>query len=415
MDTVPLIRMRGLRHAYGAGALRREVLTGVDATFHAGEIVILMGQSGSGKTTLLTLLGGLREVQAGSMEVAGRELSRATAAEMTAVRRSIGFVFQRHNLLGALSARQNVHLALLLHDPAAPVAAADALLARVGLAGHEGKRPRELSGGQQQRVAIARALAGQPRVIVADEPTASLDRASGREVIALMRALARDAGCAVVIATHDPRILDVADRILTIEDGVVTETDGALQRLADEFADLLAVLARYPAAGAERAARRAEFGRGSAALAVRAADYVHLRLRPELAARADAAQRLAATARTLASAVEEFLARLETSAAEVRSGLGDRLLQSAEVLLLAGVDAARSRAEEDTRLMAALTADRSETLRRVRQTYMAAEQAGDDERGATLFALTQDFGRIVFLLGETARFLAAVGPRRAAM
>lgn len=414
MEALPLIRVQSLRHAYGAGALRREVLAGVDATFHAGEIAILMGQSGSGKTTLLTLLGGLREVQSGSVEVAGRELSNATAAEMTAVRRAIGFVFQRHNLLGALSARQNVHLALLLHDPAAPAVHADALLARVGLAGHEGKRPRELSGGQQQRVAIARALAGHPRVVIADEPTASLDRGSGREVIALMRALARESGCAVVIATHDPRILDVADRILTIEDGVVTETDGALHRIADEFADLLSVLARYPAGGADRTALQGNFDRGSTALAVRAADYVHLRLRPELAARADAAQRLAATARTLATTLENFLTRLDAGAAEVRAGLGDRLLQSVEVLLLAGLDAARSRGVEDTRLLASLTADRGETLRRVRQNYMAIERTSDEERGATLFALTQDFGRIVFLLNETAGFLAAVGPRRPA-
>ena len=218
-STEPIIAVRGLCHSYGEGAFVREVLHGIDVDLAPGEIAIIMGHSGSGKTTFLTLVSALRAVQTGSVRVAGQELRGASDAVLTTARREIGFVFQRHNLIAALTARQNVQMALLIDRPANSVAVADALLARVGLRGHEHKRPRELSGGQQQRVAVARALARQPRVIMADEPTASLDAQTGHEIIDFIQSLARTEGCAVMIVTHDSRILDVADRILTLDDG----------------------------------------------------------------------------------------------------------------------------------------------------------------------------------------------------
>ncbi len=206
---------------YGAGDLRRKVLDDVSLTVEAGEIVILTGPSGSGKTTLLTLIGALRSATEGSIRVLGRELCGASRATLRDTRRDIGFIFQLHNLLGALTARQNVQMALELGStpPSERVARAERALAAVGLEREADKVPDQLSGGQNQRAAIARALVGEPALLLADEPTASLDKKSGRDVVELMRSLARDRGVAVVLVTHDNRILDVADRIVNLEDG----------------------------------------------------------------------------------------------------------------------------------------------------------------------------------------------------
>ncbi|SHJ98741.1 putative ABC transport system ATP-binding protein [Roseomonas rosea] len=224
------VEIREVTYAYGEGALRREVLREVDLRVGPGEIVILTGPSGSGKTTLLTLAGALRAVQQGSCRVLGRELAGAREAERVALRRRIGFIFQSHNLLGFLSARQNVAMALELDGGTGErerLERADAMLASVGLAEHAGKQPGQLSGGQRQRVAVARALVGSPGLILADEPTAALDKASGQEVVHLLRDLARSRGTAILLVTHDPRILDVADRIVAMEDGRVVADDAA--------------------------------------------------------------------------------------------------------------------------------------------------------------------------------------------
>jgi putative ABC transport system ATP-binding protein len=224
------VEIRDVTYAYGEGALRREVLREVDLRVGPGEIVILTGPSGSGKTTLLTLAGALRGVQEGSCRVLGRELAGAREAERVALRRRIGFIFQSHNLLGFLSARQNVAMALELDGATTErerLERADAMLASVGLAEHAGKGPGQLSGGQRQRVAVARALVGSPGLILADEPTAALDKASGQEVVHLLRDLARSRGTAILLVTHDPRILDVADRIVAMEDGRVVVDEAA--------------------------------------------------------------------------------------------------------------------------------------------------------------------------------------------
>ncbi len=265
--SAPPIEIEQVNYAYGEGNLRRQVLFDVSAIIRTGEIVILSGPSGSGKTTLLTLIGALRSGQKGSLRILGHELRDADEQTLTEVRREIGYVFQAHNLLEALTAAQNVELGLQLHDGWAADARkkrAEELLESVGLEGFAARHPSQMSGGQRQRVAVARALAGEPRILLADEPTASLDRHTGREIVSLIQRLARERGVTVVLVTHDSRILDIADRILSLEDGrlssfmsaVTTDTQhlwsllardiqhGELVRRvreieADRFADLL--------------------------------------------------------------------------------------------------------------------------------------------------------------------------------
>lgn len=218
------IRIAGLDFAYGEGELRRTVLRGIDLTVHAGEVVLLTGPSGSGKTTLLTLIGALRAMQEGSCQVLGRELRGASERDRVRLRRSIGFIFQNHNLLGFLTARQNVAMALEIEaklPEAARLERAGAMLAAVGLAGHEDKLPANLSGGQRQRVAIARALANRPGILLADEPTGNLDVATSDRVFAELLEQVRGQGVAALIATHNPALARRMDRIVTLSEGRV--------------------------------------------------------------------------------------------------------------------------------------------------------------------------------------------------
>ena len=222
------LSVQGLNHWYGRGAMERQVLQGVDLEIQPGEVVLLTGPSGCGKTTLLTLVGALRSVMEGSVRVFGEELNGASRQRRQGLRRSIGMIFQGHNLLRCLTAEQNVQMgADLLPDLGfrARRDLAREWLRLVGLGDQLGKLPHDLSGGQKQRVAIARALAAHPRLLLADEPTAALDSRSGREVVNLLRSLARDQDCAVLMVTHDPRILDVADRLLQMEDGRLWDAD----------------------------------------------------------------------------------------------------------------------------------------------------------------------------------------------
>jgi putative ABC transport system ATP-binding protein len=187
---------------------------------------LLTGPSGSGKTTLLTLIGALRAMQEGSCTVLGQELFGASERARVSLRQRIGFIFQNHNLLGALTARQNVAMALEVAprlSEAQRLHRAGEMLAAVGLAEHADRLPAKLSGGQRQRVAIARALAGAPGLVLADEPTAALDKVSGAEVAHLLRDLAKSRGVPILMVTHDPRILDIADRVVTMEDGRIVE------------------------------------------------------------------------------------------------------------------------------------------------------------------------------------------------
>jgi putative ABC transport system ATP-binding protein len=220
------IAIDGLSHWYGSGGNRRQVLQQVDLRVAAGEVVLLTGPSGCGKTTLLTLVGALRQVQEGSLSVLGLELQGASRSNRQRLRRSIGMIFQGHNLLRCLTAEQNVQMGADLLPGLSYRARRDQArewLRAVGLGDELHKLPHDLSGGQKQRVAIARALAAHPRLLLADEPTAALDSQTGREVVDLLRRLARDQGCAVLMVTHDPRILDIADRLLRMEDGCLQE------------------------------------------------------------------------------------------------------------------------------------------------------------------------------------------------
>jgi putative ABC transport system ATP-binding protein len=224
LPTGPLIAVRGLRHAYGAEPARREVLRSLDLQVSAGEVVVLAGPSGAGKTTLLTLCGALRSVQAGRVRVLGRELGGLGPAAQRDVRAAIGFIFQSHNLLDALTAGQNVVMSLLGRVPPAEACRlAETALASLGLAERVDAMPDALSGGEKQRVAVARALVRNPALILADEPTASLDDRSATIVIEGLRHAARSASAAVLVATHDARVFEIADRKLHLKDGVLVE------------------------------------------------------------------------------------------------------------------------------------------------------------------------------------------------
>ena len=228
MAAAAAIDVQGLCHWYGSGSMRRQVLQGVNLRVAAGEVVLLTGPSGCGKTTLLTLVGALRQVQEGSVRVLGQDLQGAGRRERQQLRRSIGMIFQGHNLLRCLTAEQNVQMGSDLLPGLSYRARRDQArewLRAVGLGDQLNKLPHDLSGGQKQRVAIARALAARPRLLLADEPTAALDSKTGREVVELLQRLAREQGCAVLMVTHDPRILDIADRLVRMEDGQLSEAE----------------------------------------------------------------------------------------------------------------------------------------------------------------------------------------------
>jgi putative ABC transport system ATP-binding protein len=220
------IVVTGLDHAFGAGETRKQVLFGINLTVTRGALTVLMGPSGSGKTTLLTLMGCLRAVQTGSVRLLGAELKGAGPLSLEALRRRVGFIFQAHNLHDSLTARENVLMALQVHgrgDPERHQRAVEQALSLVGMADRVDYLPAQLSGGQKQRVAVARALVANPEIVFADEPTAALDKESSHTVVQLLRDLGRARGTTTVMVTHDPRILDLADRVVALEDGALVE------------------------------------------------------------------------------------------------------------------------------------------------------------------------------------------------
>ncbi|MEH0076985.1 ATP-binding cassette domain-containing protein [Pannonibacter sp. Pt2] len=225
------ISVRNLDHFFGEGEARKQALFDINLEIRRGTLTILMGPSGSGKTTLLTIMGCLREVQAGRIRLLDEELSGSDETCRTGMRRRLGFIFQAHNLHDSLTARQNVMMGLQVHgrgDTAKQTQAADHLLRLLGLGERMDYRPANLSGGQKQRVAIARALVSNPDIIFADEPTAALDKISGMAAVRLFKDLGRARGTTTVMVTHDPRILDLADRVVTLEEGrIVADRAGA--------------------------------------------------------------------------------------------------------------------------------------------------------------------------------------------
>ncbi|MBW4634472.1 MAG: ABC transporter ATP-binding protein [Iphinoe sp. HA4291-MV1] len=215
---------KGVEMVINSKQQRLQILKEIYWEIQKGDIEILMGPSGSGKTTLLSILAGLLTPTAGNVYLLGEEITTMSRTELARFRRHhIGFIFQDFNLFPALTAIENVEAALNVKGIRGKLARkeAQALLEQVGLADKTKQLPRDLSGGQKQRVAIARALTGHPQVIMADEPTAALDSHSGHLVMELLRGLAKEQGCTVLIVTHDPRILDLADRVAYMEDGVL--------------------------------------------------------------------------------------------------------------------------------------------------------------------------------------------------
>lgn len=226
-----VISAQHLNHYFGEGDLRKQVLYDINLDIHAGEIIIMTGPSGSGKTTLLTLMGGLRSAQEGSLTILGQELNGATKQQLTELRRNIGYIFQAHNLMTFLTAKQNVRMALELHNEYLDRdmdGMASEILNTVGLGHRVDYYADSLSGGQKQRVAIARALISRPKIVLADEPTAALDKKSGRDVVELMQKLAKEQRCTILLVTHDNRILDIADRIVYMEDGRLVDQSSVI-------------------------------------------------------------------------------------------------------------------------------------------------------------------------------------------
>ncbi|HEV8406605.1 MAG TPA: ABC transporter ATP-binding protein [Sphingomicrobium sp.] len=226
--TAPLLEADNVVKVLGSGAGRVEALRGVSLSLPGGQLTLLMGPSGSGKTTLLSILGCMLSPTSGTVRVVGKTTAGANPEQLAELRRKhVGFVFQTYHLFPTLTAEENIRIALdVCGEPLSTQREkAKAALAGVGLADKAGAFPGELSSGQQQRVAIARALAGNPSAILADEPTAALDSSNGRSIMGLLAEIAKDPSHAVLVVTHDPRIVQFADRIVHLEDGRILKEE----------------------------------------------------------------------------------------------------------------------------------------------------------------------------------------------
>lgn len=219
-----VIDIHNLSFSFGSGALTQPVLKNVTISIDKGEIVLITGPSGSGKTTFLTIIGGLRQAFHGSVKVLDQQLINSDEQVKVKIRQQIGYIFQQHNLLKSLTALQNVSMTLEMHNKLTEqqrLSRAAEMLIAVGLGERLDYKPDQLSAGQRQRVSIARALVGQPKIVLADEPTASLDKQSGYEAVSILKRLAKESQTTILLVTHDYRILDIADRVVELEDGVI--------------------------------------------------------------------------------------------------------------------------------------------------------------------------------------------------
>jgi len=219
-----IVNATGVKKIYRQGSVDVPALRGLDLEVHRGEFAVLAGSSGSGKTTLLNLIGALDRPTEGTIEVDGRDLARLGSRELARMRlERIGFVFQAYNLVPVLTAYENAEYVLLLQGVPAEQRQkkVNDLLRAVGLEGMAHRRPAELSGGQQQRVAVARAIAAEPALVLADEPTANLDSRTGTELVQLMRELNQQRGVTFLFSSHDPKVIDHADRVIQLQDGQI--------------------------------------------------------------------------------------------------------------------------------------------------------------------------------------------------
>ncbi len=240
----PAISIESVSHFFGSGENRKQILFDINLSFDPGELVIITGPSGSGKSTLISLIGALRTVQKGNLTVLGKQLNRLNSSELVRYRQDIGFIFQMHNLFESLTATENVKMALQLkrYSKSEKNSMAQKILTRLGLGERLHYKPESLSGGQRQRVAVARALVNRPKVVLADEPTAALDKESGNVVVEMLKDLCKTENAVVVLITHDNRILDYADRIINIVDGQIVSNN-----LVEEQIELIKFLKKCKA------------------------------------------------------------------------------------------------------------------------------------------------------------------------
>ena len=222
-----LLELKGVQKIYQQGKIEVPALRGIDLTVEKGEFTTVFGPSGSGKTTMLNIIGCLDKPTGGRVEFAGQELGELSKKDLAMLRRhNIGFVFQSYNLIPVLTAYENVEFAIRLigkHSKSEIRERVLNILAAVGLEGLENRRPNELSGGQKQRVAIARALVKEPKLVLADEPTANLDSKTSREVLEVMVKMNKELGTTFIFSTHDPQVMEYAHRMLEIRDGLISE------------------------------------------------------------------------------------------------------------------------------------------------------------------------------------------------
>ena len=222
-----LLELKGLRKIYDQGKIEVHALRGIDLTVEQGEFTTIFGPSGSGKTTLLNMIGCLDKPTAGTIWFAGQSLEDLDKKELAMIRRhNVGFIFQSYNLIPVLTAYENVEFAIRLVNKYGKQEIRDrvlSILKAVGLEGLENRKPNELSGGQKQRVAIARALVKEPKLVLADEPSANLDSKTSEEVLAVMAKMNQELGTTFIFSTHDPLVMDYARRLIEIRDGLIAK------------------------------------------------------------------------------------------------------------------------------------------------------------------------------------------------
>lgn len=402
-----LISVNDLSHTFGMGDTRMQVFRNVNVDFYPGEIAIIMGPSGCGKTTMLTLAGALRSIQDGSILIDGIELHDASPARQMEVRHRVGFIFQTHNLLEALTARENVQMGLAHMSglrSAEICSRAMTMLEKVGLKGHEHKHPRELSGGQRQRVAIARALVRDPAIIMADEPTAALDRKSGREVVELLQHLAREMRCTVLMVTHDNRILDVADRILTLEDGRMEENHRGLERTAEELKAGMGRIARYPSFFKNEVTNKdyTEFSEETRYNLSQTRDCIHAlvarRLCINVAGEAQSLAEMSEILCLLEQGVREFGILFNDAPAEIPGQLMESFFESLEFLLITAFETISSGKAEDIEALNRLTEDRGPLFETLRARSLERSSGTSQYIPDYLFDLTTLFARLIYFL-----------------